>query len=255
MRRLAISAILALLLTATAQAELVQEGNLRVSFGGSISPRALPRLTPAPVTVHLRSAFGTVDGSRPPQLRKVTIAVNRTGHIRLVGLPTCSSGELQQTSTAAALSLCRGALVGHGLFDAEVPFASATPIPIHGKVLVFNSRVGGKAAMLLHIYNASPVRLAFVVPFTIARRHGGYFGTVLTARIPRIASDRGYVTAMALTLRRTYVSGGERRSVFSANCAAAPGFPGGVFTLAKASFSFENGRRLTSALTRDCTVR
>ncbi len=258
MRRPAISATLvgiALLLTTAARAELAQEGNLRVSFNGDIAPDALPRLKPAPVTVRLRSTIRTVDGSRPPQLRKVTIAVNRSGHVRLAGLPTCSSGELQQTSTAVALSLCRGALVGHGLFDAEVKFVSATPIPVNGKVLVFNSSIAGKPAMLLHIYNASPVRLAFVVPFTIARRHASYFGTVFTARIPRIASDRGYVTAMALTLRRTYVSGGKRRSVFSANCAAGPGFPGAVFTLAKASFSFEDGRRLVSALPRDCSVR
>jgi hypothetical protein len=109
--------------------------------------------------------------------------------------------------------------------------------------------------MLLHIYNSSPVRLAFVVPFTITRRHGGDFGTVFTARIPRIASDRGYVTDIRLTLRRRYAFDGERRSVFSASCAAAPGFPGAIFTLARATFSFDNGKQLTSALVRDCVVR
>jgi hypothetical protein len=257
MRRLAISATLAIiaLFAAAARGDLVQEGNLRVAFDGSIVPRVLPRARPAPVTVHLDSSIGTVDGSRPPQLGKVSIAVNRTGHIFVAGLPICARGELEQTSTAAALALCRGALVGHGTFDAAVQFTSGGPIPVNGKALVFNSRIGGKAALLLHIYNSSPVRLAFVVPFTITRPRDGDFGTVFSARIPHIASDRGYVTAIRLTLKRRYAFRGERRSVFSASCSAAPGFPGAVFTLARATFSFENGKRLTSALTRDCAVR
>jgi hypothetical protein len=257
MRRLAISATIALLAVtaAVARGELVQEGNLRVSFDGNIAPRVLPRATPAPVTVHLETAIGTVDGSRPPQLRHVSIAVNRAGHLFLAGLPTCTSGELEQTNSAAALALCRGALVGHGSFDARVEFASGPLIPVNGKVLVFNSVVAGKAALLLHIYNSSPVRLAFVIPFTIDRRQEGAFGTVFAARIPRIASDRGYVTVIRLALGRRYEFRGRRRSVFSASCAAAPGFPGATFTLAKATFSFENGKRLTSPLTRDCSVR
>jgi len=257
MRRLAISASLAIiaLFAAGARGDPVQEGNLRVDFDGSIVPRVLPRARPAPVTVYLGSSIGTVDGSRPPQLGKVSMAVNRTGHLFLAGLPSCPRGELEQTSTAAALALCRGALVGHGTFDAGVQFATGGPIPVHGKVLVFNSRIGGKAAFLLHIYNSSPVRVAFVIPFTITHPRKGDFGTVFSARIPHIASDRGYVTAVRLTLKRRYAFRGERRSVFSASCTAAPGFPGAVFTLARATFSFENGKRLTSALTRDCAVR
>lgn len=256
MRRLTVSAILVLLTLAgaVAGANVVQQDDLRVSFEGSVLPHALPRSHPAPVTVHLGSSIATVDGSRPPALSRISVAVNRTGHVVLAGLPTCSSGELQQTSTAAALALCRGALVGHGIFDAAVQFGSATPIPVRGKVLVFNG--GGQSpTLLLHIYNARPVRLAFVVPFTIAHPREGEFGSVFSARIPHIASDRGYLTDLRLTLRRRYTADGRRRSVFSASCAAAPGFPGAVFTLARATFSFDNGKRLTSVLTRDCAVR
>jgi hypothetical protein len=258
MRRLAISVtvtLFSLLAAVVASGEQMQEGNLRVSFDGRIAPHALPRAKPVPVTVHLKSSVGTVDGSRPPQLRKVSIAVNQTGHLSLTGLPVCPRGRLQQTSTAAALVLCRGALVGHGVFDAVVEFASGPPIPVHGKVVVFNSRIGDRAALLLHIYNSSPVRLAFVIPFTISRHPGDDFGTVFAARIPRIASDRGYVTALGLTLRRRYAFNGKRRSIFSASCAAPPGYPGAIFTLARATFTFENGKRLTSALIRDCAVR
>jgi hypothetical protein len=257
MRRLALAATIAALaaIATAAQAEPVQEGNLRVSFEGNIVPHSLPRATLAPITVHLDSSIGTVDGTRPPQLRKVSIAVNRAGHVSFGGLPTCTRGELEQTNTAAALALCKPALVGHGTFDARVEFASGPPIPVNGRVLVFNSKIAGKTSLLLHIYNSTPVRLAFVLPFTIERRASGDFGTAFTARIPRIASDRGYVTGLQLTLKRKYAFRGERRSVFSASCAAAPGFPGAIFTLARATFYFENSKQLTSALTRDCTVR
>lgn len=257
MRRLALAATIATLavLGTAAQAELVQEGNLRVSFEGNIAPRVLPRNLPAPVTVHLSSSIGTVDGSPPPQLRKVSVAVNRAGHIFLTGLPICASGQLEQTSTVAAIAQCRAALVGHGTFEARVALGGGPSIPVNGRILVFNSRVADKRALLLHIYNSIPVRLAFVVPFTIERRKSGAFGTAFTARIPRIASDQGYVTGLRLTLERKFSFHGKRRSVFSASCAAAPGFPGAIFTLAKARFEFANGKRLTSALTRDCSVR
>jgi len=257
MRRPALSlALAALALAATAaHAEVVQEGNLRVSFDGRIVPHALPRFRPVPVAVHLDSSIGTVDGTRPPALQRISMAVNRAGHFFLAGLPTCTSGDLEQTSTAAALALCRRALVGHGGFDAEVQFATGPLIPVHGKALVFNGRIGEKPALLLHIYNASPVRLTFVVPFAITRRSEGDFGTVFSARVPHIASDRGYVTGLRLVLKRRYVYAGRRRSVFSASCAAAPGFPSGVFTLARATFSFENGKHLTPTLPGTCAVR
>jgi len=52
MRRLAIPTLLAIALflgAGVAQGELSQEGNLRISFDGSFSPRSLPRDRPAPV--------------------------------------------------------------------------------------------------------------------------------------------------------------------------------------------------------------
>jgi hypothetical protein len=258
MRRLLSSAGLALLalsIAAVARGELVQKGNLRISFDGRITPHALPRSHMAPVTVHLDSAFSTVDGSRPPQLRKMSVAVNRAGRLSLAGLPTCPPGELEQTSTAAALALCRGALVGHGAFEAEVDFPSTPLIPVHGRALAFNGRVENKPAILLHIYNSTPVRLAFVIPFTISRPTQGEFGTIFSSRIPHIAADRGYVTHIQLTLHRKYEYRGARRSVFSADCAAPPGFPGAVFPFARATFVFADGRRVTSSLRRDCRVR
>ncbi|HEX3324524.1 MAG TPA: hypothetical protein VHR65_05230 [Solirubrobacterales bacterium] len=258
MRRLAISLALslaALIVVAAAQGELIQQGNLRVHFDGSLAPRALPREHLAPVTVSLDGAVSTADGTRPPQLREMTVAVNRAGVVSDTGLPTCAAPEIQQTSSEAALEHCRRALVGHGHFSANVDFPGAPLIPAQGEILAFNSRVHGRPAMLLHLYGTSPVRAAFVLPFTISHRNHGQFGSVFSTKIPQLASDLGYVTEISMKIGRTYRYHGVRHSFLSASCAAPAGFPGGVFQLARATFSFANGQRLTTGLLRDCRVR
>jgi hypothetical protein len=258
MRRLVIAAVFAVALlgvAVVAQGEIYQRGNLRVSFDGRLQPHDLPRQRPAPVTVSLDGSIGTVDGSRPPQLREITVAMNRAGKVFSAGLPVCDASQLQQTSTEAALALCRPALVGHGTFAAKVDFPNAPLIPAKGKVLVFNSRIEGKQGMLLHLYGSSPVRAAFVLPFKVEHRSQGEFGTVFSTKIPTLASDLGYVTEIKLTIGRKYGYAGKRRSFLSAACAAPAGFPGAIYKLAKTTFAFSDGTHLTSRLTRDCTVR
>jgi hypothetical protein len=258
MRRLSIAAIFAIALlgvAVVAQGEVYQRGNLRVFFNGRLQPHDLPRERPAPVTVSLDGSIGTVDGSRPPQLSEITVAMNRAGKVFSAGLPVCRASQLQQTSTEAALELCRSALVGHGTFAANVDFPNAPLIPARGKVLVFNSRIDGKQGLLLHLYGSSPVRAAFVLPFKVEHRSKGDFGTVFSTKIPNLASDLGYVTEIALTIGRRYSYAGRRRSFLSASCAAPAGFPGASYQLAKTTFAFSDGTSLTSRLVRDCTVR
>jgi hypothetical protein len=259
MRRLLIAASIAALCLpiagAAAQRQIVQSGNVRVSFGGRLAPHALPRERPAPVTVHLDGSVATVDGTRPPQLREIAVAVNRAGRLSTVGLPSCSPSRLQQTSTEAALDLCRSALVGHGRFAAGVDFPGSPLIPAKGAVLVFNSSTRKDPGMVLHLYGSTPVKAAFVLPFEISRRSRGEFGTVFSAKIPTLASDLGYVTDIELTIGRRYRYAGESRSFLSASCAAPAGFPGAVYDLARATFTFPEGKRLTSKLPGDCRVR
>ncbi len=257
MRRLALAAILLVCLPVAAAAarQFVQQGTLRVAFDARLLPHALPREREAPVTVQLAGAVRTTDGSIPPQLREISIAMNRAGVVSVLGLPSCSAPRLQQTSTEAALRQCRSSLVGQGHFAANVNFPGSPVFPARGRVLVFNSSVRGRMGLLLHLYGSSPVRAAFVLPFRISRRATGEFGTVFSTRLPRLASDQGYVTDIDLKIGRTYSYRGERRSFISASCAAPDGFPGAFFELAKATFSFAGGKRLISRLPSDCKVR
>jgi hypothetical protein len=259
MRRLAFISVLAvavaLPLAGIARSEIKGDGGLFVAFDGSFSPRVLPRDRDVPVTVRLSGSVKTADGTRPPQLRTISIAVNRYGRLSTRGLPACLPGLLESTDSQTALARCGSAVVGRGGFGANVEFPDRSPFPVEGRVLAFNGRSHGHAAILVHIHGSKPVEATVVLVFRIRHPARGKFGTVLTTRIPRIASDLGYVTDIALVFGRTYRVGGERRSFISARCAAPAGFPGALFTFAKAAFTFAGGKRITPALVRDCVVR
>jgi hypothetical protein len=258
MKRLALTAVLlaALLVGAgIARGEIKGDGKLFISFNGGFAPRVLPRDRDVPVTVNLDVSVKTSDGSRPPQLRAIKLLVNRYGRLTTEGLPVCRAGLLESTDSQLALSRCRGAQVGHGKFAANLEFPSRASFPVKGRMLAFNGRAKGKPVILLHIHGSSPVEATVVLTFVIRHPPTGKFGTVLTTKIPLIASDLGYVTDVSLVFGRIYRFQGERHSFLSARCAAPAGFPGALFSFTKASFFFADGKRLSPTLVRDCVVR
>jgi hypothetical protein len=245
--------LLSLSVGAASQAEVEQRENLRISFDAGFSPRSLPRDRPAPVRVDIEGRIATTDGTHPPPLRWLEIELHRSGQIFSKGLPTCSAPILQSTSTEAALSRCRPALVGRGSFRADVLLGRE--IPAAGTMLAFNSRQKGKRSLLLHFFAGAPVRFTLVVPLTIGYRQRGQFGTVLRAQIPRLGGGLGSITQIQLAIARRYGFRGARRSYISAACGAPAGLQGAVFPFARASFRFESHRQIRTTLVRDCAVR
>jgi hypothetical protein len=122
-------------------------------------------------------------------------------------------------------------------------------------MLAFYGRKGGKPALLLHLYVTTPVQTTFVLPLTISHTDKGQFGTVLAADVPTLAGGLGSVTEIDLSIGRNYTFHGQPRSFISASCAAPPGFPGAVFSLARGSFYFADGKRINTTLARNCRVR
>lgn len=256
MRRTAIAVLfLAASLVAAARGAPFQKESLRIQFDARIAPSSLPRERPAPLTLTLTGKIGTSDGTRPPALSELSVAFNRGGRLSLRGLPVCAPNEIQQTTTEAALAACPGALVGHGSFGANVDFPGAPAIPAHGKVLVFNARSHGRSSLLLHLYGSSPVRAAFVLPFAVSHLAHGTYGVSLSTQIPRLASGLGYVTELKLAIGRRYGAAGRRRSVLSASCALPPGFTAFPIDVAKARFSFDDGREVEGHVAHQCRVR
>lgn len=241
--------------TAIAHGEVFGGNGLFISFGGGFTPRTLPRDRDVPVTVNLETAIKTTDGTRPPQLRKISFAVNRYGRISTAGLPTCRPALLESTPPQIALARCRSALVGSGHFGANLEFPNRAPFPVEGRMLAFNGRAHGGPAILLHIYGSDPVKITVILTFTIRHPAKGNFGTVLSTKIPRLAADLGYVTDVSLTFKRKYRYRGKERSFLSARCAAPAGFPGAIFSFTRGTFTFAGGKKIITTLTRDCLVR
>jgi hypothetical protein len=251
---LAITAALFATTATLAQAELTQRGDLFVSFSGGIAPAALPRHALAPITVSVAGEVRTLSGERPPALRRITIAINSGGHLDTHGLPLCHLGQIEASSDQQALTACGPALVGGGSYAAKTAFPEQAAFPSRGRILAFNSLVGGHRAILAHIYGTNPVPITRIIVFHIRQTHGTY-GTLLTGELPVAVNRYGYLKRISLSLHRRFTYRGRTRSYLSAACAAPAGFPGAVFPFAHASMTFADGRTLSSTLTRSCEVR
>lgn len=246
--------IAAVLLGGAARAEMGQVGTLRLSFDADFAPHSLPRERPVPVTVSVDGSIATTDGSHPPALRHLEIALNRNGRLSTRGLALCPSPALQSTTSETALERCAPAQVGRGSFRADLDSEQAA-IPVRGRILVFNSRHRGKPALLLHLYGTVPVQATFVLPLAISRRSEGQFGTVLATKVPALAGGLGSITDIELKIGRTYRYQGQPRSFISASCAAPAGFSSALFPFARGSFRFAGGQGLDIPLIRTCRVR
>jgi hypothetical protein len=247
--------VLALLGVGIAEGEQSQSGKLVVSLNAQISPQALPRVALAPVAIKVDGSVRTDDGSSPPPLRQITISINRHGRMSNVGLPVCPAGLLESTTSDQALARCRSALVGRGNLSANVVLPDIAPVPAHGRLLAFNGRKGGKPVILVHVFGAAPVPTTLVLPFTIDHPRGSTFGTSLSANLPPLAGDWGYVNNIEMTLHRQYRFQGKRQSFLSANCPLPQGFPIAVFTFARGTYRFANGQQVSTTLTRVCRAR
>jgi hypothetical protein len=235
--------------------EITQKGTLRLTVDGKLSPRRLPRKGVAPIAVSIGGEISTTDASLPPQLKKMRIELNRHGRLDYRGLPTCDYNRIQPGSSGRALAGCRSSLVGRGRFSAIITLAGQEPYATEGRLLVFNSLKKGKPVLYGHIYTPRPFANSFVIVFEIAKLGKGTYGTALNAVPPPSFKRWGNLTGLSMTLERRYSYEGKRRSYISAGCPAPKGFPGALFPLARTSFDFVGGQKLTSVLVSDCKVR
>lgn len=227
---------------------------MRLSFDVQFSPHALPRDRPAPISASFSGRISALDSARPPRVRRLSIGFDRRGTVSTRGLPVCRSRQLQSTTTAEAFDRCGPAFLGRGHFAAFIDFPTRG-FPVRGPALAFNSRRDGRPLILLHVYVSAPVQAALVLAMRVSHPPRGRFGTILSTKVPRLAGGAGYLTGIGLTLNRRYRFEGRTRSFLSASCPAPAGFTVDVFTLARGSFEFADGKHANVDLTRTCRVR
>ena len=234
-------------------AELTQQGALLVGFNGGLSPKTLPRNRPVPVAVKVEGDIKTTQGAPLPQLRTITVAINRAGRLYDGGLPTCNVDAIQPATEAEAQTLCHRSIVGTGHVSLQAHISGQHSFPVEGKLLAFNGpRKHGRKLILAQVYSDDPPG-AFVLTFSL-KKQPGLFGTVMSTTLPKEAMGWAYLTHFDMTLARTYRHKGVVHSYVSAACSAPAGFPGAVFPFAKASFGFAGGQKLHTTVVRSCRV-
>jgi hypothetical protein len=240
-----------------AAATVTQSGALRVSVNGRLSPTKLPRQGLAPISVQIGWDIGSTDGSSPPKLKSLQIDINRHGKLDYAGLPACPVDKIQPATTQRALSNCRRSLVGRGTFRAEValPGQEGESYETKGQLLIFKSEVGRKPVLYGQIYSAHPFASSFVIPFQVKTGSKGVYGTMLAAKLPTALRSWGSLNAIELKLERTYAYKGARHSFLSAGCPAPKGFTQALFKLARTSFAFDDGRKISSTVSESCRIK
>jgi hypothetical protein len=236
------------------RAELTASGNLFITFDGGIDPEALPRQERGPITVFMSGTVRTLKGEHPPAVREITIALNRDGHLETRGLPTCKLSVLELSSTEEALQKCGPALVGRGQYRARTDFPEQARSPSHGRILAFNSKIGGKPVILAHVHGDHPTWSTNVIVFHIHHKSGTY-GTELAGAFPAGLTRWGYLKRISLSLHRIYRYHGQTLSYLSAPCRAPQGLSEASFPFVYTSMTFADGRVLSANLTRTCKVK
>lgn len=238
-----------------AGAETVRQAGLQVSFGGSVTPRVLPRSGTTPVSVAIRGGVRALDGNLPPSLRRIAIEVNRVGVLDRRGLAVCPARRIQAATGADALRACGASLVGEGRVGGVLVLPEQKPAEFGGRVVAFNGQMpDGAPAILAHLFLPRPLPLSFVLAFRVSRGHGT-FGTRLVATVPEETRRTAHITAFSLRLHRVFEVAGERRSYLSAGCPAPDGFTAATFPLLRASYAFVDRKTVADTLVRTCRTR
>jgi hypothetical protein len=205
-----------------AAAVTVSEGNLTIKVDGATSPRALPRMTLAPISFHGSATVATKDGSHIPPAESTELLVDKHIAIDTTGLPTCSLGQIEATAPAAAMKACGDALIGKGTSTAQVQFPEQAAFTAKGPLLAFNGPAeggyGGYDEQLYYVYADVPVPTALIAVAKVAKASGPY-GYRISISIPKIAGGAGSFSGAEFTIGRKWTYEGKQHSFLAAECA------------------------------------
>lgn len=242
---LAAAAIAAAALVGAAQGQVIRLGNLVVEVEGGVSPKALPKGTPAPITLNVSGSVKSADGSHVPALKTLALQFDKHGHLYTKGLATCQASKLRSTLSAKAKQICADALVGQGRVGAQIAFPEQAPFGASGPLLIFNGTPKGtKPVLIFHVHANVPAPTTFVTEGVISKASGKY-GTSTEIEIPTITGGQGSLTSFNATVGKTWTYKGKKRSLLSASCPTGSLYAHGEFV-------FVDGSRLAGDVVKSC---
>jgi hypothetical protein len=249
---MALGAVLAVAVAGIAVAEkpvVVQLGNLKLTFNGGVTPKALPKNKPAPITLNVEGKIETIDGKHPPAAKEIVVETDKNGFVNAKGVPVCTAGKLQAQDTAHAEAICKSSIIGTGTTDVEVEFPESAPFIAKSKLLAFNGGTsGGKTTIFVHAFLTAPVSAAVVTTVKVSKIHNGRYGYKSIASIPKIAGGYGSPISFSLKVGKSFTVKGHKQSYLTAQC------PDGHLN-AKGIGVFTDGSRLSGSVVRTCTPK
>jgi hypothetical protein len=236
---LAVAAIL--IVTGLAAAEqpvkIVQPPN-EAEFNGGFSPKVLSKTKPTPVVFSISGKIRRIDGGHPPALKEFLLEGDKHASISVKGIPTCTQGRLQATTTEQARKACGPALIGTGKTEVGIKFPEEPEeILTKSELLVVNGGFkGGVTTLFIHAYITVPTPAAVVTTVKIKKIHKGRYGLLSVASIPKIAGGSGSVKSFSLKLNK---------GIISATC------PDGHLD-ARGTAVFAEGTKMSGGVVRTC---
>ncbi len=234
MLALALAGVLSLGVTAIASAVQItlRAGNIVTTFGGTTSPKAMPKNDYVPVSTNIFGKVETANGKHPPALREVEFDIDKDVKINVKGYPACKSGQLTARNTSAAMKVCGKTVLGSGEAHVEIAFPEQKPLKVASPLTVFNGgEKGGKVKLLIHIFITVPVPTAVVTEVSISRKGTGIHSV---SKIPQVAGGSGSALDFKFKLGKTYSYKGKKVGYFEAKC------PDGVFKANAKKILFKN---------------
>src|SRR6201995_2859359 len=182
----------------------VKVGNLELTANGGVTPTTISKTKQTPIELKASGEVKEADGTHPPAAREIIIEGDKNAEVHVKGIPTCKQGQLQATTTQAALAACKSALIGEGQTTAQVAFAEQKPISVPSKLLLFNGgEKGGKITWYVHAYFSNPISGAIVSTVTITKHPNGRFGTLAVAKVPQITGGSGSIVSFNLNIKKS----------------------------------------------------
>jgi hypothetical protein len=246
-----LGAVVALALVAAAAfaVQRIHEGELVIEAEGGFAPTSLPRHMNAPITLHGGGSISTSSGALPPIINELTILFDRHGSVETTGLPVCTMGRLQATTSAAARRVCPESIVGEGEGKAVIAFPEQRPITLSSPIILFNGPPKhGDPTVIAHAYLSNPVSATYLVPIVIERIHQGVYGYRTEATIPVIAGGAGVPISGHLRIGKRWTYKGKKYSYVNARCETGK-------LQAKGEFTFAEDTRLEATFIKPCKAR
>jgi hypothetical protein len=237
----AAAALLTVAAAAAAPWQHVRVGEIEVEYNGGFAPKKLSRTKPTPISFNVAAKVKSLSETEPhpPALREFLIEGDKHAGLHVEGIPTCSSGKIQSTTTDAARKACGPALIGSGRTDVEVQFPESPRLIAHSDLLAFNGgSKGGVTTIFVHAFLTAPVTAAVVTTVKVKKIHKGRYGLLSTAAVPKIAGGAGSVVFFTLTLNK---------GIIRATCA-----DGKLQARGTAIFA-GSAPKVTGTVTRPCT--